>query len=287
VLTGETGADNAFTVGYPAGQSAVAGLDFDTRLQPAADAVVTIDGLTVTRSSNTVEGVIPGVKLDLLAPTATPATLTVGRDTAPVKEKIQGLVTAYNELQDFLDVMSDPESEDEEYGGILANDSLVRFVRDQARSMVTATSSTPGDTVTALRDIGVTLDREGRLQVDANKLDVSLLARFEEISLAFSADTESASLLDDTPAGIAGDALKRLKSLMATDGPIQSRNTSAGSQLSRAQTDLAELEARMEAVYDRYLKQFAVVDGLVTQLNALRESLAGQFENLSAMYNNK
>jgi flagellar hook-associated protein 2 len=287
VLTGESGRANDFEVIVP---NEVAGLGFGTELQAASDATAVIDGITITRPTNVIDDVIPGVKLELLARSSpqpgSAATLSVARDTAPVKEKITALVEAYNNLQDFLDTLGDPDSDDEEFGGVLANDSLLRFVRDQARSMVTATSSTPSGNISALRDMGVTLDREGRLQVDATKLDVTLLARFEDVAKAFTADAENLTLVGDQPRGIGGDALKRLDTLMGRDGPIVARSNSAQSQLSKAQEDLAELEERMDGIYERYLEQFAAMDSLVSQLNQLRESLSGQFENLSAMYNN-
>ena len=288
VLTGESGAANAFTVTQPPGQAPVAGLSFNTRLQTATDSSAVIDGIAVSRPDNTIEDVIPGVKLELLAPTSTgPGTLTIGRDTGPAKAKIEALVSAYNDLQDFLNTLGDPKSDDEEYGGILENDSVLRYVRDQARSMVIATSSTPAGTVSALRDIGVALDRDGRLQIDQTKLDVSLLARFDDIAMAFSANTENQTMLGDLPRGLAGDALKKLDGIMANNGPILSRNASANSQLTDAQEDLADLETRMSDTYDRYLNQFAVMDGLVSQMNSLKESLKNQFEGLAAMYTNK
>jgi flagellar hook-associated protein 2 len=287
VLRGESGSDNAFSVAQPVGQTPVPGLDFSNTIQSAQNATAVIDGIAVTRSTNVVDDVIPGVTLELLATTTSAATLSIARDTAPVKEKINALVESYNSLQDFLDTLGDPDSDDEEFGGVLANDSMLRYVRDQARSMITATSSTPGGTVTAFRDIGVTLDREGRLQVDDTKLDVALLGRFEDIATMFSADTDNQTLLGDEARGLAGDALKRLDDLMGANGPVMARSKSAESQLSAAQEDLSDLQLRMDAVYERYLEQFAVMDGLVSQLNSLRESLTGQFENLSAMYNNK
>ncbi|MEN9775384.1 MAG: Flagellar hook-associated protein 2, partial [Pseudomonadota bacterium] len=191
VLRGESGSDNAFSVAQPVGQTPVPGLDFSNTIQSAQNATAVIDGIAVTRSTNVVDDVIPGVTLELLATTTSAATLSIARDTAPVKEKINALVESYNSLQDFLDTLGDPDSDDEEFGGVLANDSMLRYVRDQARSMITATSSTPGGTVTAFRDIGVTLDREGRLQVDDTKLDVALLGRFEDIATMFSADTDN------------------------------------------------------------------------------------------------
>jgi flagellar capping protein FliD len=50
---------------------------------------------------------------------------------------------------------------------------------------------------------------------------------------------------------------------------------------------MTRLQEQMEEVYERYLDQFIVMDGLVSQMNSLRDSLKGQFENLAAMYNNK
>lgn len=140
----------------------------------------------------------------------------------------------------------------------------------------------------ALRDIGITLDRSGRLQTDAAKLDVSMLARFDDIAEAFGANAVySSTSSSTTPRGLAGDALRRLDAMMANDGPILSRNEQATRQLQDAEEDMADLKVRMDGVYERYLKQLSVMDGVVSQMNALRESLKGQFENLAAAYNNK
>ncbi len=288
VLTGDTGASNAFTVAQPAGATPVAGLSFATQLQPAKNASAVIDGIMVSRSTNTIEDVIPGVKLELLARNTNGAgTLTIGRDTAPAKQKIESLVKSYNELQDFLDTLGDPKSDDEEYGGVLENDSLLRYARDQARSMITAISNTPGASVGALRDIGITLDRNGRMQIDAAKFDVSLKARFEDIATAFTGNNENLPATSTAPRGLAGEAVKKLDSIMEKQGPILSRTEAATAQLSDAQEDLAKLEDHMTQVYDRYIKQFSVMDGLVSQMNSLRESLKGQFENLAKMYQSK
>ncbi len=288
LLTGTDGAASAFTVAQPGTEAAVPGLAFSTTLQSASNANVVIDGLAISRASNTIDDAIPGVRLELVAPTASAGTISLSRDTAPVKTKIEALTKAYNEFQEFLDTMGDPKSSDEEYGGILATDTLLRYARDQARSLVTASSNTPGPVVSALRDIGITLDREGRLQTDSVKLDVSLKGRFEEIAGVLSGNTENASLADDSAKlGIAGEALRKLEKLMATDGPILSRSKSAESLVTSTQEELSELQERMDGVYERYLKQLSAMDSVVSQMNSLRDSLSGQFEGLMAMYTKK
>jgi len=288
LLTGTSGAASAFTVAQPGTEAAVPGLSFSTTLQSASNPNLVVDGLAISRSGNTIDDAVPGIRLDLLSTTSSAGTISLSRDTAPAKTKIEALTKAYNEFQEFLDTMGDPKSTDEEYGGILATDTLLRFARDQARSLVTATSNTPGPVVTALRDIGITLDREGRLQTDSVKLDVSLKGRFEEIAKAFSGDTENASLADQSvPLGIAGEALRKLETLMATDGPILSRSKSAESLVTSTQEELSDLQERMDGVYERYVKQLAAMDSVVSQMNSLRDSLSGQFEGLMAMYTNK
>lgn len=288
LLTGSDGAASAFSVAQPGTEAAVPGLGFSTMLQSASNANVVIDGLAISRASNTIDDAIPGVRLELVAPTASAGTISLSRDTAPVKTKIEALTKAYNEFQEFLDTMGNPKSTDEEYGGILATDTLLRYARDQARSLVTATSNTPGPVVSALRDIGITLDREGRLQTDSVKLDVSLKGRFEEIAAVLSGNTENASLADEsTKLGIAGEALRKLEKLMATEGPILSRSKSAESLVTSTQEELSELQERMDGVYERYLKQLSAMDSVVSQMNSLRDSLSGQFEGLMAMYTNK
>ena len=51
--------------------------------------------------------------------------------------------------------------------------------------------------------------------------------------------------------------------------------------------DLSKLEARMEVLLQRYTRQFAIMDALVGQLNAQRESLKGSFDALMSTYTKK
>jgi len=288
VLTGDSGLASAFTVEQPGTEASVPGLSFSNSLQSASNANLVVDGLSISRSTNTIDDAVPGIRLDLLSTTGTAGTISLSRDTAPAKTKIEALTKAYNDFQGFLDTMGNPKSTDKDYGGVLATDTLLRYARDQARSMVTAASNTPGPVVTALRDIGITLDREGRLQTDSVKLDVSLKARFEEVAKAFSGNSENASLADKSvPLGIAGEALRKLETLMASDGPILSRSKSAESLVTTTQDELTKLQERMDGVYDRYVKQLSAMDSVVSQMNSVRDSLKGQFEGLMAMYTNK
>ena len=103
VITGETGADQSFSLTSDDGTgTAVTDVTFGTSLQTATDASFKVNGLTVSRSSNTVNDVIDGVTLDLYANTTGAARLDMNRDSAGIKSNIQGLVTAYNDFEETL-----------------------------------------------------------------------------------------------------------------------------------------------------------------------------------------
>src|SRR5262249_44987124 len=94
IVTGQdTGAANAIAFSQTG-----AGLGMSTVI-PAQDASVTVNGTTVTRPSNVLTDVVPGVTLQLNAVTPTggaDTTINVARDPAGLQKKIQGLVDAYN-----------------------------------------------------------------------------------------------------------------------------------------------------------------------------------------------
>ena len=63
-------------------------------------------------------------------------------------------------------------------------------------------------------------------------------------------------------------------------GVFATRTSAAQATIAQYETELVELERRMEALYQRYLTQFTVMESLVNQLNSTRESMATTWENM-------
>ena len=77
------------------------------------------------------------------------------------------------------------------------------------------------------------------------------------------------------------DAVIKLETLTySISGIFVTRTTSAQTAIKRYQADLESLETRMEAVYQRYLQQFTVMETLVNTLNSTRESMTTTWENM-------
>ncbi|PIT74812.1 flagellar filament capping protein FliD [Limnohabitans sp. G3-2] len=286
VISGETGASKAFSLtSKDSNGVAVPGVSFTNHLQTATDASLKINGLTVSRSSNTVTDVIDGVTLDLYANTTGSARVDLNRDTASIKDNVKGLVTAYNDFEETLKILGDRDSEVEEFGGALAGESLLQSVRAQVRAMITDTSSTAGTTIQAARNVGLSMDRNGQLTLDESKLDTALQNNFAEVSTMFSAGTNNQSIYSAAPGGLAGDAINKIEKMLLSTGAIESLSRNSTAKIAKYKDELADLDARMEKLMSRYMSQFSVMESIVGNSNSTRESLKGTFEGMAKAYN--
>ena len=299
-LQGQTGASNSFTISstlsdgdlgfHDASNGNLANNSGTRSLQNSGDASLTYNGVGLTRSSNVVTDVLPGITVSLNDTTSGSDTvnLNVVSDRGTLKTKLQDLVTTYNDVQFALNELSDPDSEEEEVGGALARDlAVIRTVRDTVYKAVTQDSSTPSGNITGLRDIGVTLTGYGELEFSETVYDAKAASSFEEISLMLSAGTDNQSRFDGQSQGLAIDAIAKLEVLTdSIDGIFAQRTESARKDLSTYSKELMDLEVRMEALYERYLSQFTVMETLVKQLNSTRESLSDTWSNMGN-FNNK
>jgi flagellar hook-associated protein 2 len=255
-------------------------------LQTATDASFKVNGLTVTRSSNTVNDVIKGVTLDLFAKTTGAARLDLNRDTAGIKNNIKELVTAYNDFEETLKILGDRSSDFEDLGGVLAGESLLQSVRNQVRALVTNTSNTPGANIRAARDVGLSLDRFGKLNLDEAKLDAALQNNFTQVSTMFTAGTSNKSIYSPAPAGLAGEAFNSIEKMLLSTGLIDTQTRNAAAQILKHKEELKILDERMEKLMTRYMTQFSVMESIVGNSNSMREGLKGTFEGMMKAYGN-
>ena len=314
VVSGTTGQANNFVL-----QSNLPNaLDFNKTLQSACDAVVQIDGLDVTSSTNSLNSVIPGVTLNLAATNAsytvnpqtglnatdsngnlilsgTPATLGLTNDTSATKTKLLTLVSAYNDAKSLLDEVTNPKSTLATYGGTLAGSSSVRSLKDTLRGLVTNDSSTaggsaktgPAHTLSALRDIGIEIDSKGNLTTNTVNMDLALNYKFVDTVTLLSGNQESQTPYDTSASGLAGDASKSLATMLGASGLPAIETDNANSRISKFQDDLTALNDRMSRLLERYQKQFAAMDSMVGQTKSTQTGLTSTFAGMMAMYTNK
>jgi len=282
MVTGSTGESNAFNI-----TSQISGLSFNNKLQTAEDAVLNVDGMAMTSSTNRITDAIAGTTLELLGTTTGTANLDFSRDTSTIKTKIQALVTAYNDANSMLGVVSDPKSTVETYGATLVGNSIVGSVRNQMRSLITADSNSPSGGLTALRDIGLSINKTGELELDATKLDSALTNKYDNVVTLLTSNREKQSSYSVLPSGAAGEAVKKLTALLDTAAPINSQSSNLTTKITSYKKELATLDTRMTELLARYNKQFAAMESMVGQTKSLQTNLKSTFDGMMSVYTNK
>lgn len=283
VVTGDLGVGNAFTLSPTVALSGTAEFTANS-LQSAADAMFSLNGLSMTRSSNSIDDVVDGVTFELYAPTSGSARVDLSRDATDIKANLQNLVLAYNDFADTLDVLGNRDSTVDTYGGALAGDSFLYSVKSQVRAMVTNTSDTASGTVQAFRDIGISFDRYGKMTFDEAKFDQSMTSSYDDVVTMLTANTEEQSVYSTAPAGAAGAAFKSIDVMLRSTGVVAQRTKNAEGEVTRYEERMTELEDRMSRLLDRYLQQFSIMDSLVTGMNSTRTGLKSTFDGMMATY---
>ena len=281
VLSGQTGSNGAFTF------TSTPDLGFhDTAnsLQTAQDSVMVFEGLTVTRSSNEISDVIEGATINLIGTTSSAVRLNITNDKTTLKTNLQAMVDEYNALNNLFTTVTSASSEDDLGGALLDDTSMVRFLRDQIRTKIFADSSTKSGNISAVRDLGISVDKSGKMTFSDTIYDAAVLADYSDIVTMLTADTSNESLFSTSNKGLSQDVATALDGFIDSDGIVTTRTTNAEDSLDDYKDDLAELETRMEAVYQRYLTQFTAMESLMASMDATKDYLTGQLESLSKAY---
>ena len=174
--------------------------------QAGEDALLTVNGLTVTSSSNTLNDMIEGLSLTLKQETnGTPVSIQIKENSDALKSSIESLVEDFNSM---ISQLNDLGKAGEEESGILVGDATLRNFVNSVRSHITSeVPGVPGD-IRALVDIGITTQRDGSLSIDSGKLNAALSEHPNQVKALFAPVGETSDsqirFLDSSDASMPG-----------------------------------------------------------------------------------
>ena len=278
VLTGDTSGDNQFIT-----LSGVDGLSYDgsgsgvdefSQAQAAQGAKLTLNGISVEASTNTVTDAVDGLTLNLLAESAadTTTTITVTRSTSSLTSAVNAFVKAFNGYSTTASSLGSYNATTET-AGTLNGDSTLRSTQNKMRSLLTSVpAELSGSTYQLLSNIGVSLQKDGTLAVDSTKLS-------DAISKDFNGVTKLLSVVGNT-------FEETIDSLTGSDGTIAARTDGLNATIKRYEKQYLSIEVRLEKIEARYRTQFTSLETLISSMNSTSTYLTQQLANLSNLNSN-
>ncbi|MFQ5660111.1 MAG: flagellar filament capping protein FliD [Gammaproteobacteria bacterium] len=241
-----------------------------TEINAAADAIIKIDGQTVTRSGNSITDAIQGVTLNLLKqdPGMT-HTLTIGLDKDAVKASINDFIKNYNTLNGGINGLTLFDDQTGKRGRLIGDRTLLTL-SGQLRRELAGTVSNPGGSVTNLVDLGITTKANGDLELDSSKLDSALAGDFDGVGKLFTSSN-----------GIATRLNSLLNDYVKGNGILDSKTAGLNNTVKRIDVDLEALNRRLGNLQDSLLRQFNALDGLLNQLQGTSNFLQSQLASIA------
>ena len=161
-----------------------------TEVQAAKNAMMEVDGITVTKASNTITDVVEGVTLNLLTTSSgASVNLAVASDQEAVKTSVTAFVDAYNKLDTTLRNLTKYDSTGKA-SGVLLGDATARSVMSQIKAVMTKAIATTGS-FTTLGQIGVSFQSTGQLALDSTKLTTAMTSNFNDIASLFATSAKA------------------------------------------------------------------------------------------------
>ncbi|CAG1004990.1 Flagellar hook-associated protein 2 [Methylophilaceae bacterium] len=249
-----------------------------TQMQAAKDALLTIDGIDIVKSSNTITDAVEGVTLKLLKEsTGSPVNMNIATDSAAIEASVMAFVEAYNKLNTSIRTLTKYD-ETTKTGAILNGDATARTIATKIKSVITSTVSS-GGAFNTLSQIGVGFKSDGTLSLDSTKLQANIASNFEDIAKLFAtsatATDSQVSFVGNTSQTKAGTYAINVSQLGSdstdTIGTINGvAGTGIGASLKGAVGDDSEgllIKISGGATGDRGTITFSI--GLAAQLNTL------------------
>lgn len=270
----ETGTDNALRISVTdsdggntdeAGLSALAynpegGVQFRAAISSAQNALVRIDGFNVSSSTNTITGAIDGVTIN--AASIGSSTLSVTRDDEKILESVEAFATAFNALRSEINKQRD---------GQLEADSTLLTLERQIFDVLNAGTSVEGSSFSYLIEAGVSINKQGVMEVDSDRVTEIMNTDFESFTNLFASEN----------GGFAAKLSTLANGWLQSDGLIDSREDGLNTQVKGIDEQILRMEDRMISVEARIRAQFTALDTLVSSLNNTSSFLTQQLASLN------
>jgi flagellar hook-associated protein 2 len=162
-------------------------------IQQGENASYTLDGASMTSSSNTVTNAIPGVTLNLLgADPKTTLTVNVAPDTQGIEDNVNSMINAYNAVISYVNTQmtytpgSSTTGTTGTTGGPLFGNTTLQSIKSQLQSSIMSQVGT--GSMDYLSDIGITANSTGVLSMNTATFENAISNNFSGV----------ANLLSDT-----------------------------------------------------------------------------------------
>ena len=237
-------------------------------IQSASDSSFKYNGITLTRASNTITDINPGMTINLLATdSSSTASISITQNTQPIKDALQSLVTSYNSLQAQLQTMT-TASDTTTTGtastsALFSGDNSLKGIQRAISNILTSSSSSG----LSLVQYGLSFNGDGTLSFDSKTFDTTTAKSPANMENYFSGQTTVDSVGNThTTDGVFNTLNNYMDNLTSSNGVLTLETNGLTSAATMLQTSETKTTASLDQKYATMTTQFAAYDAIMTNM---------------------
>ena len=246
--------------------------------EAATDAKFSVDGLSMTSKTNTIDQAISGLSFNLLAGGGATSTVTVATNTDGLKASIQKFVDAYNAVVSSIGTLTKPtlDANGNSVAAALTGDTMPRSILAAIRGPLTEAGS--GDKLTVLAQLGISTNQKtGALDFDSIKFTAAMNDKNlgGEVQELFTGTNGLLARMD-----------KVVVPYTQTGEILDTRTTNLNKNKANLVEQQAALDRRVAILTEVLTKKYNEMDSLVGKLKATASNITSIFEAMTAQQKN-
>lgn len=246
--------------------------------------------VAVTSTTNSLDNILPGIKVNLKATSSDPVSLTVSADTDKLITDLKTFISAFNTAVTRIDNATKYDAETKT-GGPLVGDGTMIELRGALFTLAQSTPIGVNGRYRRLTDVGITVDRSGNLALNEDKFRTALATDPAGVEALLTARTQvndqridlgNGASVNNPNAGNSFTALGMMgrfeqlgdRYLNSTNGILTNRSRGITAQVDLQNRRITAIDARLESRRTVLERQFQAMETAIGKSQQQQSSIS-------------
>ncbi len=227
------------------------------------DALLTVNGIEITSSDNTIDDVISGVTINLRKPGSSDETLTISNNADAIKVQVESFITEYNDVLSYVNTKTSVDVVNNSRGE-LAGDFAFRNLKIDLRTQISEeVSGLDSDSYSQIQSLGISISSSGALTLDDE----------ETLEEAIASDADTVVDLFTSELGIASKLINTIEAFTLTGTTIDRNISLVNNQIQNINSRESSITSRLKTRETALKKKFSELEKSLALLNSQQSIL--------------
>lgn len=248
------------------------------------------NAIAVTSSSNTIDSILPGIKIDLKGTSSDPLQLTVSEDSETLTSTIKEFIDAFNVTIDRINLQTKYDKDTNRKAALLGDGTVIELKSTLAR-IIQAPAQNLSGRYQRLADVGIKVGKDSKLELDETKFANAMATDPQAVEDLFTNRTLTENQQTEISPGVFVNnpnfgstftslgAMGQIEQLAeryvnSTSGLLTAKSNGLQTQINTQNTRISDMDVRLESKRLRLQRQFAAMESTIGKLQTQGSSVS-------------